>query len=236
LQHPHEEYLASEQEKLDFFTGRLGLEQAVLPVNRYPGRASRLGKSEAVTERFFVEKFPLFLSPLSERSAPPVVSFCFVDEGEATLSGFWTFLQRYHLLFAHLRECHVIYVAANAVHFKAAERAFERFVQQVLGFENGATGDPVSQRLLDHFEARRLYEAQAWTAFDRAKLIRYRDERQEFSGEKFDALYRQWKQAGPAAVKAAFAARTEITNIGHWAFSTYELKENYDLFGQITTY
>jgi hypothetical protein len=204
LQHPRHEFLATEPEKLNYFTARLGLDRAFLPVTRY-------GSREQMTERYFVEKFPIYLSASSESARPPVVSFCFVDEGEATLSAFGTFLERYGLLLAHLREFQLVYVAAHDAHFEAAERAFERFSRQAWGPDSLPPSDAFITRLLEHFEARRLYETQQWSIFDRAKLIRYRDDRQEFSGEKFEALYRQWKAAGAAAVRAVLSAQIDIT-------------------------
>lgn len=229
LKHPGNEYLTTEQEKICHFTGHLGLDRAVLPASRYASR-------QQVTERYFVEKFPIFLSPSAEPSAPPVVSFCFVDEGEATLSGFWTFLQRYSQLFGRLREFQMVYVAGSDIHFRAAEGAFERFSQQALGRKNSFRGDPFLRRLLEHFAARRLYESQQWAGFDRAKLLRYRDDRQEFSGEKFDALYGQWKATGAEAVRGALSGEVDVETPRRWTFLTCELKERYDLFGQITTY
>jgi hypothetical protein len=229
LRHRHNEYLATEQEKVEYFTAQLGLERALLPANRYTGRGR-------VAERFFVEKFPISLSQSSEPLAPPVVSFCFVDEGEATLSGFYTFLHRYSLLLTHLREFRVIYVAANDAHFQAAESAFERFSEQCFGRETSVPTDPLIARLLEHFEARRLHEGEKWETFDRAKLIRLRDDRQEFSGEKYEALYRLWKASGDSAVKAVLNAKPKSATPARWMFLTCELKENYDLFGHITTY
>ena len=228
LQHPQYEYLATEQEKVDFLVG-VGVDRAFLPVNRYASQGR-------VTERYFVEKFPIFLSRSTEPARPPVVSFCFVDEGEATLSAFSTFLQKYSLLLSRLQELQLIYVAANDTHFKAAESAFERFSQQLLGTGTGVPGDPLATRLLEHFEARRRHEAQQWAAFDRAELIRYRNDLQEFSGERFEALYRLWKASGATALKALLNVQPDGGAPRHWTFLTCELKENYDLFGHITTY
>ena len=88
LAHRDQEYLATEQEKLDYFVGVMGLGKAVLPGKRYIG-------SGKTTERFFVEKFPIFLSGPAQPASSPVVSFCFVDGGAASVSGFRTFLQQY---------------------------------------------------------------------------------------------------------------------------------------------
>jgi hypothetical protein len=113
LAHPTCEYLATELEKLSYFTAALQLEKSLLPVKRYTSHGQ-------ITERYFVEKFPIFLSPSSHPAAPPVVSFCFVDEGSAGLSGFWTFLNRYHWLLANLRG------NRNALQALEGERACRR--------------------------------------------------------------------------------------------------------------
>lgn len=229
LQHPEREYLATEQDKVEFFVSQLGLDRAVLPASRY-------ATAERVTERFFVEKFPMFVSPSELPARPPVVSFSFIDEGEATLSGFLTFLQKYSLLWSRLQEFQLIYVAAHDAHFRAAENAFDRFSAQFLGPEAAAPKAPDLGRLLEHFEVRRRYDAREWTAFDRARLIQYRRDRQEFSGDQFEALYRLWKTAGSAALMALMRPNRRPLQACRWTFLTYELKENYDFFGRITTY
>jgi len=225
LAHREHQYLATEQEKLDHFVGTLGLDKSLLPTKRYASQGQ-------ITERYFVEKFPLFITPSSHAACSPVVSFCFVDEGLADLSGFSTFLERYGPVCATLREFQLIYVATHDGHFKGAAREFARFFEGQLRAQNLAADDPLVTRLLDHFEARRLYESQQWASFDRAKLLRFRDERQEFSGEKYDALYQQWTQEGASALKKALnpAASSAAQFCG--IFTTYRLDQNYDLFGK----
>jgi hypothetical protein len=79
-------YLAAEAEKLDYFVGTLGLNHSFLPQRVY---RSRYGRN--ITTRYFVDKFPLFLSGAS--SAPsPVVGFCYVDGSIGKPSGFDTYL------------------------------------------------------------------------------------------------------------------------------------------------
>jgi hypothetical protein len=185
LAHPQYEYLATEQEKLDYFLGRLQIDRAALPVKRYASRGQ-------VTDRYFIEKYPIFLSAADREAVPPVVSFCFVDAGAGTVAGFRTFLQQYQRILAALREFQVIYVANIEYLFPAATAAFARFSKP----GETVAADPQSARMLAHFEVRHRYETQQWDFFDRAKLIRLRDERQEFSGAKFDALYEQWKVKG----------------------------------------
>ena len=73
LAHQQHHYLATEAEKLDYFAGTLGLNRSYLPQRNYRSRHGR-----NITTRYFVDKFPLFLS--GAPSAPsPVVGFCYVD-------------------------------------------------------------------------------------------------------------------------------------------------------------
>jgi hypothetical protein len=226
LAHRDVDYLATEQEKIDYFTGTLQLDRLLLPRTRY-------GNQGQTTERYFVEKFPIFVSQSSQDAMPPAASFCYVDEGSVGLFGFETFLQKYGPLLASLREFHLIYVAARDTHLEGAQRVFARRFDHDLTWQQSLFGDAPIGRLVEHFEVRRLFEAQQWAAFDRAKLVRFRDERQEFSGPKFDALYEHWKAGGEQRLKVVLNPKMASGTPGRGTFSTYKLEHNYDLFGSI---
>src|SRR5258708_1877002 len=108
LAHRDYSYLATEQEKLAYFTETLQIPVSNLPAKLYHG-----AKTEAATARYFLDKYPMFLSETPDLGRAPVVTFCFVDEGQVTLSHFETFLAQYRKLFASLSEFHLIYVAAT---------------------------------------------------------------------------------------------------------------------------
>jgi hypothetical protein len=231
LGQPDRQYLATEQEKLDYFIGDLQLDRTVLPVKRYS--ASNQSRDH-FTDRYFVEKFPVFLSPSPRTAASPVVSFCYVDEGQAGVSGFCTFLQQYAPLFVRLRQFEVIYVAASDFHFGAAASAFHKLITQFSGTPSDLR-DPLIDRMCAHFEARRLHENHEWATFDRAKLVRFREERREFSEEKYEVLYRQWRANGGAVGSGASNLQTALPP-AQGMFSSCRLAHNYDLFGNGTTY
>jgi hypothetical protein len=75
LAHHDYRYLETETEKLDYFCRKLSIDRALLPAKRYKGAIR-----EKTTDRYFVDKFPLFFAPESS-STPPVVTFSFVDPG-----------------------------------------------------------------------------------------------------------------------------------------------------------
>jgi hypothetical protein len=229
LAHRGVQYLATEQEKLDYFAGVLKLDPSVLPAKLYG-----TGKSAAATTRYFVDKYPMFLSPVAKDggpSAPPVVSFCFVDEGMVGLSRFERYLANYEPLFSLLPGFHLVYLAARGVHFGPTQRLFENFIRHESATSANATERLPRERLLRHFEDRRLFEAGQLDSFDRAKLVRLRQERLEFSGDTCEALYKTWNASGSDAfLQLLESKRTERTPI-LGAFSTFLLEHNYELFG-----
>src|ERR1700730_2181082 len=93
LAHRQHHYLATETEKLDYFSGTLGIDRSYLT-----GRIYRSKDGRIKTARYFVDKFPLFLSG-APSAPPPVVCFCYVDGEVRNPSGFDTYLLQYRDLF-----------------------------------------------------------------------------------------------------------------------------------------
>jgi hypothetical protein len=222
LAHRQYSYLATEQEKLDHFRRTLQVDAALLPAKLY-----RTAQSNLATTRCFVEKFPMFLSPAAREAALPVVNFCFVDEGAASLSGFETFLAHYGRLFAALPEFRVIYVADRNTHFSAAAQRFERFLRA----DHAPAADPLISRRLEYFEMRRRYEAKELTSFDRAKLILFRDLQREFGDSANEAAYRSWTNEGGRLLEDRSAPRAQTKPAIHGGFSACLLEHDYGLFG-----
>lgn len=229
LAHPQEEYMATEQEKVEFFCTRLGIHREALPTKRYASRGQ-------ITDRYFVEKYPICHLPSPQPAGAPVVSFCFVDPGHASVCGFETFLSQYGQLFAALREFGVVYVAASDVLFDKAKVSFERFFRCGWKGKNTINSDARTQRILEFFEARRLYETRQLTSFDRAKLIRLRNEKQEFDSQEIEALYDRWTTGGRVAVLESMTPKPPLQAGISGQFSTYLLEHSYDLFGSLTTH
>lgn len=226
LAHRRVQYLATEQEKVDYFTRTLKLDLSALPAKLYRSR-----QSSAATARYFVDKYPIFLSPADEEAAPALVSFCFVDEGMVSLSRFESYLAQCRSLFGSLRGFHLVYIAAGDVHFGPAQRAFENFIRSDSAASRGPFECPAGQ-LLEYFEARRLYENGQLASFDRAKLVQLRQARKEFSNEEHEALYARWKASGPASAVEVAGSETARRPLILGAFSTFLLEHDYELFGR----
>ena len=85
----------------------------ILPSKRYAGAIR-----EKTTDRYFVDKFPLFFA--SESSVPPVVTFSFVDPGLLSLASFETHLLAYGQLFSVVPQLNFVYIATRPTHFETA--------------------------------------------------------------------------------------------------------------------
>jgi hypothetical protein len=229
LAHLDKDFLATEQEKLSFFKDILHVEAEHLPSKNYASQGHP-------TTRYFVEKYPISYSPSPRPAAPPVVSFCFVDPGLFGVIGFETFLSHYSGLFTQLREFAVAYVAAKEVLFAKARSTFERFSNGGEVARNGISVNGPTEKILEYFEARRLFEARDFASFDRAKLIRFRDQQEEYSGPEIETLYARWKAGDRMDWPTDSCPKQDLPQGNLGRFSTYLLEHSYDLFGNVTAY
>ena len=117
LAHLQYEYLETEDDKLNCFCQQLDLPKELLPRKRYSGASHN-----TTTERYFVDKFPMFLS--SGSFASPVVTITFVDPGLGSLDSFKTHLLAYGSLFEALPEVRLVYVSHRPTQFEVARKVF----------------------------------------------------------------------------------------------------------------
>jgi len=183
LAHRDLRFLGTEDEKTSHFCGDLGIAQALLPSKTY-----RSSHSSRETSRYFVEKYPVFVGPIGDRARSAVTSFCYVDEGVLSTTGFTTFLKRYRRLFVALRHFRIVYVAAERRAFRNAERAFNGFAKSL--------ANPESQRprgaMGDYFGLRYLLKTRQYQRLDKAKLDRLRDLSHRFQHPTTDIAFREW--------------------------------------------
>lgn len=214
-------FYATEREKVDFFCGCLQLDMTCLPRRRY-----RAASGHDTTDRFFVDKFPIFSS---ERTS--TVHFAFVDEGLHSTSGFETYLEQYEPLFRELTHSRIVYVAAFSDQLSSAKRAFERFRKNHTG---PPPVDPQVLRLIGHFRDRSAYERRDFREFNQAKLIQFREDRDAFTGTEYEHMFEEWSRGGDQAVLARFGCQaTSVARSISTEFSTHLLPFDYKLFGTL---
>ena len=137
-------YLESEEQKLSFFCNQLGIDKKILPHKRYSGAI----KGD-FTDRYFVDKFPMFYNPAVSLS--PVMTFSFIDPGFESMDSFKTHLDAYLTLFTKLSHLRFYYVAIRETNFERAKKLFHGTFQRLW--------NPAAPRgLFDYFRTRRTWD------------------------------------------------------------------------------
>ena len=220
LAHPQYQYLATEDEKLDFFCCTLGLKRDCLFTREYrsphPDGQMRI--------RYFADRFPIFVTSAATDSQP-MVSLCYVDGARAKPSGFETYLEHHHDLFSRLSSFEVVYIAIDQQMLPKAERIFARCFRA----PSCICEDPLPPRLREHFQIREQFERHGSRCLDQERLDCFRDELEEYRGPEFEALYQQWKGEGSSGVRSA-PSPEQIRPV----FRAWRVADEYQLFGDLT--
>ena len=177
LQNPENTYLTTEQEKVDYFTHYCNM-----PLSDLPGRVYRSPGGKTETIRYFVDKFPLFLSPAA------VVHFTFVSAGELPrLEEFRSHLLGYSKLFRHLKEVRMVYIHQDSFHVSQAEACFHAMLSSPNGRRIESPG------LLRYFQLRQAWEREEYEKVDSEGLIYLDQSRRKYAGARYESLYQDWK-------------------------------------------
>ena len=179
LAHQGYEYLETETDKLHYFCQQLRIPKALLPAKRYTGAIH-----SKATERYFVDKFPMFFS--SDPASPPVVTFTFVDPGLQRLDSFATHLLAYGNLFEALPEVRLVYIATRPTHFEAARKAFSTVV-------NRRPKQDAGQEILKYFRLRKAWEAKKYALFSNDDIELLNEYQKKFAGHRCEERYPSWR-------------------------------------------
>ena len=184
-------YLESENEKVCFFGERMGIAKKFLPHKRYAGAIK-----DRHTDRYFVDKFPMFYNPAA--SLPPVVVFSFIDPGFESMASFKTHLDAYLPLFCKLPDLRLYYVATCDTNFKRAKKLF-RETFNCLWNPDSPSG------LLDYFRTRRTWDEKNYGKLSNNDISFLNEAKERFGDPGFENLYQKWR----AGEITANAVRTE---------------------------
>jgi hypothetical protein len=172
-------FLETETEKVRLFTEQLGIDKKYLPAKRYAGAI----KGE-FTDRYFVDKFPMFLPP--DSSSAPVVSFSFVDPGLESLDSFKTHLGAYGPLFFQLPKLNFHYIGTQE---KYRERARDLF--QALFKRHWNPDGPGG--IVDYFCLRKQAEGGERDKLSTADLAVLNAAKDKFNYGEIETLYQKWR-------------------------------------------
>jgi hypothetical protein len=170
------QYLETEPEKLRFFCETLNIQKHLLPSSLYLS-----SKNRVPTIRYFVDKFPMFVVPPS-----PVVTFTYAHEGTQRFTDFVRHLKRYLPLFRQLSEFRLVYASRADWQFEKATEIFHSFVKIPLESD-------IADDLLRYFRVRKAWDEKKYREVTEADLIFRNQARKKFVGERFEGMYRGWK-------------------------------------------
>jgi hypothetical protein len=201
------EFLETEQEKVRLFCDTLGVPKDALPAKVYEG-----GPHGRPTVRYFVDKFPLFLTAQISHSLP-VPTFTYVDSGSASIANFGVHLAAYQGLFRHLPVFRFVYIALGTAAFRRAEKRFRSFVQEPLEID-------VSSEILRYFSVRQKWEGHEYVVPVTDDLEFLSEARRRFHGQRFETVYHAWLAGSvdEPALRAEFAQLTPGRKV---SFDTY---------------
>ena len=166
LDHPHQHFFRTKQQKLEYFRDTLHISLDKLP-------SLDLVTPTAGKHRcYFPDRFPISILPGTENQLRRI-SFCFVDDGIETLGPLCRFLLRHEQLIRSLPSSEIVYVAETKRHFHDAGRVLSRTFPKLDATTLAARECP---RGIDHFlsylEARQVFEeALVSPTFEQSRIL-----------------------------------------------------------------
>jgi len=207
LANPQYDYFETEHDKVRFFCDELGISKKLLPAKAYEGVLTA-----DPTLRYFVDKFPLFLD--SSNGAPsPVVTFSYVDPGQASLAGLAHHLRKYSPLFRSMDRFRFLYVAPSPVHFVRAEQCFSVIVREPLQ-------RVVPEELERYFRLREAWELKQYESLSNDDIEWLDQANERYAGKQVEQLFELWA-SGQSGKEASRALLAEVNRARNAEFATY---------------
>ena len=176
--HTHD-YLETEEDKVRFFSDHLGVPKKLLPA-----RAVDASWAREPTLRYFSDKFPLYLDSSAGCSAP-VLTFSYVEGGQARPIRFVKHLNTYARLLCHLRSFRFLYIASSSGRFGTAQERFSLIVKT-------AHEEVLLGELERYFELRAAWDGKQYERLSMDDLEWLDQANQRFTGPNIERLYAAW--------------------------------------------
>lgn len=172
-------YLESEEQKVAFFCAQMGLDKKILPHKRYSGAIK-----DNYTDRYFVDKFPMFYNPAA--TLPHVPTFSFIDPGFESMDSFKTHLDAYLTLFTKLPELRLHYVGTRDTNFERAKKLFMRTFERLWNPE-------APSGLFQYFRPRRTWDEKNYGKLGPNDMLFLNQAQVRFGHAGIEDLYQKWR-------------------------------------------
>ena len=182
LAHPEYQYLETEYDKVHFFRDQLGLPETLLPGRTYKGI-----RSNSTTKRYFVDRFPIFLTANRNSNAGPIPTFIYCDPSDKSLLPYITHLRQYEPFLRRLPAFEFLYASSTTAKFRRIERFFRDL------FDESCPAR--SESIYRYFCLRRLWEENQHGALTRSDRDLLRQGNRCYKDEFYEELYRKWTQS-----------------------------------------
>ena len=184
LAHPDLPYLESLAEKLEFFH-----EQPGLPTSLFPGQTDRTEDLDRTLNRFFRDRFPVFISARNGSTPGPTLpTFVYCDPAHHGIFWFAGYLDRHQTFLRRLPAFNLIYATPSPWKLDRASQVFTAI------FRDAKRPDP--EHLTRYFQIRRLWETRQHASLTRADRDHLRAGDKQYKGEPFESTYQKWFAAG----------------------------------------
>ena len=170
-------YFETEDDKVRYFCGALGVEKHALPAKLYLGT-----RTPSITSRYFVDKFPMFLPAIT---GSRVVTFTYIAPEAENLVAFVTHLQNYMPLFRSLKQFTFLFLSPCEPLFPKARAIFSSLVK-------GPLERPSASDIARYFRVRNLWESRQFVALKTDDIEFLNEATRRFASERVQELYKAW--------------------------------------------
>lgn len=204
-------------DKLQYFCGALGIEKHALPTKLYLGT-----QNPSVTPRYFVDKFPMFLTAIT---GSPVFTFTYIAPETENLVAFVTHLQNYLPLFRGLKQFRFLFVSPCEPLFPKARAIFSSVVK-------GPLEIPSLAEISRYFQVRKLWESRQFAALRNEDIEFLNEATRKFAAGRIQGIYKEWKAGSltEAHLVSLFPGSDSNRRI---AFDTYAVPSHRHLYSRM---
>ena len=145
-----------------------------------------------------------------------MVTFTYIHDAAAGFTDFVRHLDHYLPLFRQLSDFRLVYASRTDSHFGKATEIFNSLVK--IPLESDIAGD-----LLHYFRVRKAWDDKQYAAVTDADLIFRNHARARFTGDRFEGLYRGWKngRVSETGIRQAVGTNERTHTVG---FDTFMLR------------